>query len=514
MIGNEMMFRRSPDQRHLSTANSFSPEETPEKEFISARYLQWIITILLVYFGLRLLFFSITISEYVPPDEVTHVGLSRIYSKVFFLPKNSPETYEYGLVTNIPYLYYWIMGKFLPLNFFGISDLLFLRFLNIPFAFATVYFAWRLLRLLTDDRLTQMLLMVAMTNTLMFSFLSGFVSYDNLTNLLAAMAVFYLLAFFKTRSGDMLAVSFLCQMAGSLTKLSFLPLALVLNLLLVMHEFKSLRVLPAVLLAWLKSSGWRRMGLVLGISLGLALNMNLYCINYIHYGSLIPAATSVLSLDDAMQNRMTAQNIILTLLKGGRISREKALELTSLIKHPGDRADAIALIQNYAYQQKYGFSKIGPLAYIPIWGEIMLEGIFGISAHLSMPNRGLTILPFVGLLVLTGLSILLRWRPRNEVPFPSYLMMIASFYGLFLMYYVNYATYLDFGSLDLALQGRYIFPVLVPIYVVSSYYLLCLVRSGYLRLGLSVVASFFFIAFDFPYYLFHVTSNWFMPLFR
>jgi hypothetical protein len=196
----------------------------PGETFPSSCHLKWSLIFLLVYFGLRLVFFAVTISPYVPPDENTHFELSRIFSTVFFLPQNSPETYEFGLVTNIPWLYYWIMGRLLALNFFGIPDLLFLRLLNIPFAFATVYFVWRTLRLLTDDRLSQMLLVVAMTNTIMFSFLSAFVSYDNLTNLLAAMAVYYLLAFFKNRSGDMLVISFLCQIAGSLTKVAFLPL--------------------------------------------------------------------------------------------------------------------------------------------------------------------------------------------------------------------------------------------------------------------------------------------------
>ena len=151
------------------------------------------------------------------------------------------------------------------LNVFGIPDLLFLRLLNIPFAFATIYFVWRMLRLLTDDRLTQILLIVAMTNTIMFSFLSAFVTYDNLTNLLAAMAMYYLLAFFQTRSGDLLAASFLCQLAGSLTKISFLPLVLVLNILLLIHEFKNLRDLPGSLKDYFQAAGWQRLGLALGI---------------------------------------------------------------------------------------------------------------------------------------------------------------------------------------------------------------------------------------------------------
>lgn len=508
------MARKLRGRGKPAKADSPRIKTTPEETFPSSRFFKWSVTILLVYFGLRLLFFAGTISPYVPPDEHTHFELSRIFSKVFFLPQNSPETYEYGLVTNIPWLYYWTMGKLLSLNLFGMPDLLFLRLLNIPFAFGTVYYAWRMLRLLTDDRLSHILLIVAMTNTIMFTFLSAFVSYDNLTNLLAAMSAYYLLAFFKTRSGDLLAASFLCQMAGSLTKVTFLPLVLVLNILLIIHEFKSLRVLPGAILAWFKSADWQRTGLILVTMLGLALNIHLYGSNYFHYGSLAPEMSDVLSPDKAMQNRLAARSLIFSQFKEGRISREEALAMASRINHPGDRADAMYLIENYSALKNNRTELLGPLAYPVFWVRQISAGIFGIFGHLQMANRGPTMWPFAALAVLTILSILIRWRPPDAAWLRTCLMTIAAFYGLFLLYGVNYQTYRSTGALGLGLQGRYIFPVLGPIYVVSSYYLLRLFRSGRLRLGVSAAVCVLFIASDFPYFLFHVTSNWFIPLFH
>ena len=115
------------------------PPVVSEEFLVSPAFLKWTTWLLLAYFGVRLIFFALMISPSVPPDEVTHVGLCRIFSKVFLLPVNSPETYEFGLVTNTPWLYYWIMGKLLHLNVCGIPDLLFLRLLNIPLAFGTVW---------------------------------------------------------------------------------------------------------------------------------------------------------------------------------------------------------------------------------------------------------------------------------------------------------------------------------------------------------------------------------------
>jgi hypothetical protein len=93
--------------------------DTSDEGFISVSFLKWATGLLLAYFGMRLVFFALDISSYIPPDEVTHAGISKVFSKVFLLPANSPETYEFGLVTNIPWLYYWFMGKLLHLNIFG-----------------------------------------------------------------------------------------------------------------------------------------------------------------------------------------------------------------------------------------------------------------------------------------------------------------------------------------------------------------------------------------------------------
>jgi hypothetical protein len=485
-----------------------------EKEFPSTRHLKWLVSILLSYFGLRLLFFAVTISPFVPPDEVTHFGLCRVFSQALFLPENSPGTYQYGLVTNIPYLYYWTMGKMLPLNFFGISDLLFLRLLNIPFAFVTILFVRRMLRLLTDDKRAQVLLLVVMTNTPMFTFLSAFVTYDNLANLLAAMAVYYLLAFFHNRSGDLLAASFLCQLAGSLTKSTLLPLMPILLILLLVHEFRGFRDWKGSFQVFFRNADWRRRILILGVLLGLTLNLLLYGGNYVRYGSFAPDMSQVISPDAAMQNRIEARNRIFSLFKEGRISKDEALGMTSQIRHLGDRADAVDLIENYDALRNGEFELMGPAEYMVFWVQEMLAGIVGIIGHLAMPVTGPALWPFATLIVLTGLSIIIRWRPADAAGLPSHLMVIAAFYALFLMYGVNYGIYRSTGACCLALQGRYLFPVLGPISVISVYYLLRLFRGGYAHAGIAVAVSSLFMTFDLPYFLLNVTREWFDPLVR
>jgi hypothetical protein len=493
-------------------SKGFQPESSSAAvsgdRFPNARHLRIAVTCLLVYFGVRLLFFATSISHAVPPDETTHFGLSEIFSKTLLFPGNSPQTYQFGLVTNVPWLYYWIMGRLLSLNFFGLSDLVFLRLCNIPLAFGTVYFTWRTLRLLTEDRLSQILLLVAMTNTLMFTFLSASVSYDNLTNLLAAMAIFFLLAFFRSHLAKLLAYSLLCQFAGCLAKITMLPLVLVLTLLLLMHCARQPRVVWGSVAQWFRGSGWRAASLTLALVVGLVFNLRLYGGNYLTYHSLTPSMTQVLSSATAMKNRLYARGEVVGLFAQGRLSKEQALAMTAQIPSEGERADAANMIENLDAVRTHKVELMGRLAYLPFWCLRMTAGGYGILAHLIMPNE-LAIIPFGLLLVLAGIGFAANWRPRREGLVAACLVAVAFFYALFLMYYVNYDEYVSTASPGAGLQGRYIFPVLGPIYALSSYYLLHLFRKWPLKMALFVAAASFFLAFDFPYFLAHVSTDWF-----
>lgn len=483
--------------------------EADHAAFPAPRHLTWIMATLLVYFGARLLFFAVAISSHVPPDEVTHFGVCTVFSKTLLLPDNTPDSYQYGLVTHIPWLYYWIMGKLLLLNIFPASDLVFLRILNIPIAFATVYYARRLVRLLTEDRLTELLVVVAMTNTLMFSFLSASVSYDNFATLFATMAIFYLFAFFRERSGNSLALLLLALLAGCLTKITFLPLAVILTILFGLREIRTIRTLPALVAEYLRSSGRRGGAVVAGIVLGLLLNMQLYGGNYLRYGTVNPAVETVLSLENAMKYRLTARNHVFNLFKQGKITIDKAREMAAQIAHPGDREGAITMVENYAYLQQAGFKPLGPLPYTAMWLLQMLSTSFGIKAHIGMPNHGFSFIPLALLVLCVLTACAVRWRPRDLDWLPTSLVAISVCYAAFLLVRINYPTYLDTTDIVLTVAGRYIFPVMGPVYAVSCLYLMRLFKGAKWRVALAVFASLVLLYSDFPFFLSNVTPEWY-----
>jgi hypothetical protein len=473
------------------------------------KHSKWLELGLFVYFGLRLIYFAVNISPHVPPDEVTHFGVSTIFSKAFLLPDNSPESYQYGLVTNIPWLYYWIMGKLLHVNFFGVPDLIFLRILNIPFAFATVYFIRRLTTLFTDDSLVRLLVVVAMTNTLMFSFVSASVSYDNLTNLLAAMSFYYLTAFFKNRLAACLAMSIICVLAGCLTKLTFLPLVPLFLLLLIVREAGNIGSFVSKAGSLLKEQSRAGMVMLVAILVGLLLNIQLYGGNYLKYKAIIPSIVNVLPLEQAMKYRLTARDMIIDQFILGQISLEQAHEMASQITHPGDRQDTLTLIDNYAYRQRVGFKPIGPLPYTAVWILQMLSTSFGIKAHIGMPNHGLSFIPLAVLILFVIAAFVVRWRPWDLAWLPTNLLSVAVCYAAIILVGFNYPNYLDKTDIVMTVAGRYIFPIMGPVYVVSCLYLLRLFKGEKMRLGLAVFAALVLIFSDFPFFLAKVTPDWY-----
>ena len=467
------------------------------------------VAILLAYFFARLLFFALNISSFVPPDEVTHAGLCKLFSRTWLIPGNTPDSYEFGLTTNIPWLYYWTMGKLLHLNFLGIPDLVFLRLINIPLAFGTIFFVRRTLRLVTGSRLAQLLLVAVLTNTAMFSLLSATVSYDNLANLLAAMAVYYLLAFFPSRSPHLLAAALVAQLAGCLAKMTFLPLVLVLDLLLLVHERRNLRQLSAALAGYFRSGGNRARLLGLLVLIGFVLNLQLYGMNYYRYRALVPSMSQVLSVPVAMNYRLDARGIIFNQYKAGKISYMDALILAGEIKHPGDKADTFYLLMNYENLKRNPGLWLSPLAYAGVWFETMTSTAIGIKAHLSMLKDARYLAPVYVLMALSFLGFLRRFRPRDSGWLPACLAAIACFYAGFLLWKVNYATYLNYGAPALTLFGRYLFPVIGPLTVLFCHYLLQLFGQPRLRLALALATALLFVAYDFPWFLSHATGEWY-----
>ena len=468
-----------------------------------------VVALALAWFAARLIYFALTVHPAVPPDETTHFGLSVHYSRSVGLPGDSVASYELGLVTGRPYLYYLVMGKLLPLNRFGIDDLTFLRLWNGLLALLTVVFGYRWIRLVSDRRLVHVLFTVIVTNVLMFTFLSATVNYDNLVNLLAAMSLFYLYSFFAERRPQALAACCACVLAGCLTKLSFLPLAVILGLVLALHERRGLTVSPAALLAWLRAPGWRPRALQALVLLLVALNMALYGGNLLRHGKPVPAADDVLTFEQAMRNRIFARNYIVGQYRDGEWSLEEAWSRAESIRHAGDRAGTRAVLRTVKAKREGRLVVKSRLAYAPAWIDRAAQTAFGIMGHRSLNKSGRDHWPYLGILAAAAILFAIHWRPGRDPGLTGYAAAIALAYALVLMQLVNYRSYSASGMLVLALQGRYLFPVLLPVGGLIACYLMRLPRP-WLRAAVALIVGAFFVYGDLPYFLAHATREWFV----
>jgi 4-amino-4-deoxy-L-arabinose transferase-like glycosyltransferase len=408
------------------------------------RWETWCVAVLFVYFISRLLYFAVAIAPEIPPDESTHVGIIKLYAEAPLLIGDSPESYRFGLVTRQPHLYYFTLGKLAALNVFGVDDYLYLRLINVILAVLTVVAGYRLASRLTGNALVRIAFLVMTTNTLMFTFIGGAVSYDNLVNLLAVLSVAAFISFVRAERTIHLLFFLLWNFLGTLTKISFLPLTLVLVALLIVDRRRRIRQDLASLAGLVRAPVRTHATLVGLVILAVGANLWLYGSNVIRYGRPVPGCTQVLELNQCMENRIFARNWIVSQYRDELLSLEEALKATTRISHPGDRDHAIRLLQN---ERAYKHTRPRPLPrwdYIHlVWDQAMKPTIFGIQAHLSMMKEPSALLPY-NLVLFAAFVLCLRGVGWGRVERPwTYVAAIAVFYFLFLIGYVNYGYYVS-----------------------------------------------------------------------
>jgi hypothetical protein len=487
-------------------------KKDPAKNSFLNNTVNILILIAFGYFLFRLFYFAVNISPYVPPDEVTHFGKCMIFSKALLLPKNSEASYSLGLVTHIPYLYYFIMGKLVALNFSHASDLVFLRLFNCILSFLTVFFGYKWIKLVTDNRMCQLLFIVLLTNTLMFTFLGASVTYDNMVNMLAVVVLYYLFLFFKSRNPIHFLIAGIFLLSGTLTKLTFLPLAVAYVVIFVFHERSFLKQ-PFILFAVVKQSVLsfsliqKLMALILGLF--LAMNMVLYLGNLIQFKKLSPSPFQILTEEQCMQERLAARTHIVQLYKQGKITAQEAMKMVSRIQHEGDQRGTLALLQAVENEKQGNRYRVDRFHYAFVWIDRVLAKTYGIMAHKSMEKSGASLVPYYVVFFLSAFLLIRKQKRSDFNGYGAYIVFVFLFYVLILMQLVNYRTYFSFGLIDFALQGRYIFPVMVPFYCLVSVAIACYLPKSWQQWIASGLTSVIFIYGDFPWFLKHVANDWF-----
>lgn len=457
-----------------------------------------------VFFVVKVSFYAFTIPHRVPPDETRHFERAEFFSSALVFPEYDPasEKNHLRIARYEPSLYYFLAGKWISGNIVPLSDLKFLRLLSLLFACTTVYFGWRFIRILSDDRLVHVLFLAMLTNTLMFGVISASVSYDALVNMLAAMSICYFVDYLKNRTRTALIFTMLSLALGCLTKTSVMPLAFAILFSLTLFERKNLVTAAKRFIPDWKGSGFKQKWWLIVTLFVISLNVLLYGSNLLQFGHMVPKPHQILSEQEILRNFVYSRNYIFLGYKRGDLTEEQALELASEIEDQQSSLAIKKMVEWEVYRSKSAnsapyYSRVG---YVVPWYQLMLRSTYGILGHLVLfrePNElRLYTIVLASALFMLVLRIFRKKIDASEIILAS----IALFYTLVLMQMVNYRAYANFEVIQITLQGRYLFPLLLPIYGIVAKNLLS-IPSLYPRVLITLVMISIFVYGDFIFFM-------------
>lgn len=405
------------------------------------------------------------------PDEPYHLNVAKAYSKTSLIPENSPETYEWGDITSVNYLAHWINGRLINVNIFQFDELSLLRFVGLIFSVGTLLVTYLISKEVIKEEKYQVIPVILLANTLMFQFLSGVLNYDNLTNLLATVSIFFVVKIIKNPSEIKyysLWVVFSCL--GVLSKYTVFPLVLIEFLVVLYIVIKSRPKFD-----FRSSKLWMFVFLAL---LFVAPVLLLYGKNVIYYNSILPNCELVLDVESCLNN--------------------------GIFERDYGQAAGIAVLS------KEGMGKVfslrwNPILYFFIWVYQMNMRIYGIMAHRDMFIPYEIHLVYLVFPVSLAIQYLKNRMKREKID--RCLMALLLFYTYILAFVQNYPTYLNRDGIIYALQGRYIFPV-IPIYYILLVKYLSMIQNKTVRKNFFIFLLVVFLLGCIPLFLFSVTPEW------
>jgi len=400
-----------------------------------------LLIIMLVSFAAYAGFMAFNLQEGIIPDEPAHFTFSKHFASTLGIPPDTYETFSWGwYIEGNPFLYYWINGRIINLvNLISpeITDLgllISLRVVSVIYALGTVWFCFLLSKEVIQHRWWQLLPVFLLTNTLMFVFISAGVQYDNLANLFSIAGLYFLVRVFRHQNYFSNSLAWMISLAsGTLVKYPILPLALAMSIawmiFTIIHykEIFPISKIPkfTILLSMLLLT------LIIG-------NFTIYGMNLIKYQSLTPPCREILLESQCELSKYEQRNKIL------------------------------ALYPKLSIAESISKGYPSPLRYASVdWVYHILLRSLGITGHKSY--FPLHLIPFYQILfyliIILGLLNLFLWRTFSDVEIN--LLGIVVFYALVLII-TNYNSELVYGFKQIAVQGRYLFPIIGAIVILFT----------------------------------------------
>jgi len=355
------------------------------------------------------------------PDQAAHNYYSQKYSETWGIPEENPNI-RYTFIGQ-PYLYYWLNGAIYKVynSLFPTGKLrpvLMWRLMSVFYSTLTVFFTYKLTSKVTGNPYAGVLASFLLSNTLMFVFVSGGISNDNLMNLAATAAIYHLVNIYKRE--DFIwqtALTGIWVIIGSLAKEQFLLLTLIIFLAWLFFVIRNCRKI---------NLEFKRKNIfIILIFIGsLVLFLGLYGTNLLRYSRTTPACAQIKPVGSCRTY-------------GYRYDFYEPINLQWMWFVRDDLTNPI----------KYG---------ITYWGFKMIESIWGILSETS----------FIPMLSVSLHSVLILWalfyhffywQPKDTNA--TLLFVILLSYGVYVFLW-NYKTEVEFNFQHYGVTGRYLLPIL------------------------------------------------------
>jgi hypothetical protein len=314
----------------------------------------------------------------------------------------------------------------------------------------TVYFAYKLGSKVTDNPYAGVLTAFFLANTLMFAFVSGGISYDNLMNLAGTASLFYLVNVLKGENFIRnTALTGIWVVIGSLAKEQFLLLALIIFLAWLYYVISKNKQIKLKLSRF----DW---ALIVIFVVFLALFVGLYGKNLLRYSKITPDCYQIKPLEEC-----------------------------------GSFEQRLDYYEPYNFRAKWFFRDNLPnfIEYaFSFWLYKMAQSIWGIlSQNTFVPMFSVAL---HSLLALWGFICFIRyWKLKDKMG--TLLIYVVISYGIFILL-MNYRSDVNFSFQHYAVSGRYFSPIYGAILTFLIYYFLK-IRSLFLKrltLALSIMLYF------------------------
>lgn len=460
-----------------------SKSEAAVSKSTSRKTQKVVLASILLVFAAFSTYIALNLVEGIIPDEPAHFIFSKVYATTWGIPPDSPETYSQGwYIAHNPFLYHWINGRVINLIMLFnplASDrqlLVGLRLTSVLYSLGTLYFCYLLAKELICKPWWPLLPVFLLANTLMFTFLSGGVNYDNMVNLLCMAGLYFLIRAFNGKDFTTNSLAWLvCVCIGCLAKYTVLPLALfsfIAWLVYTIRQHKTIFPLPKL------AKG--QIALLSVLILLVVGNLAIYGYNLVVYRAILPSCPDLLQPAQCDLSPYHA------------------------------RWETYSLGRKMTVSESIQAGYPDPLTYfVEVWVKNMLTKTYGILGHKTYYPAH--IITFYRLFYLGMLLLAARYWRRPPYAIWSAVFIILG-YAL-VVFITNYNSELSYGFKHFALQGRYLFPIIGLVYGLVGY-TQSLIKNRTLRIVvLALTLILFFVGGPIKFITRYegVFSTWFLP---